>query len=191
MRFLFAFALAVSIAQQQPPKPQPLPPATQIGTVGKPAVQGPYEFTSDIGVFLIVVRADKAVAFDAAMAKLKLAFAATTASNERKRQASGWRVLKSTELAAPVVVTPPAASAIPGAAPAVVPTAPVAPVGPPTIAYLFLIEPVSKKSSYDWIEILRELSPNEVQPTYDQLKGAIVSATRIGLTELLKMGGGA
>ena len=191
MRFLFAFALAVSIAQQQPPKPPPpLPPATQIGTLGKPAVQGPYEFTSDIGVFLIVVRADKAPAFDAAMAKLKLAFAATTASNERKRQASGWRVLKSTELAAPVVVTPPAAAPLPGITPPVVPPPPVAPVGPPTIAYLFLIEPVAKKASYDWIEILRELSPNEVQPVYDQLKGAIVSATRIGLTELLKMGAG-
>jgi len=228
VRFALVVALAISSVQQQPPKPAApqLPPATQIGSVGKPPVQGPYEFTSDIGVFLIVVRADKAATFDAAMAKLKLAFAAPTASNERKRQAAGWRVLKSMENAAPVVVTPaasgtpPVGAPIPGApaappaggpgapsgrvggppvvspVPSVVVPVPsaatpngVAPVGPPTVAYFFLIEPVAKKSSYDWIEIMRELAPNDVQSVYDQLKDSVVSATRIGVTELLKMGG--
>ena len=69
MRFLIALALAVTIAQQPPPaqKPPPAtpPPATagqvpaKPGTLPAAPVQGPYEFTSDLGAFLIVVKADK------------------------------------------------------------------------------------------------------------------------------------
>ncbi len=201
MRFLSALAMVLSIwAPQQPPqKPPPTAPPVTVpaGAAQKPAtpatvppatvapVQGPYEFTSDLGAFLIVVNADKAPAFDAAMAKLKMAFQQTTASATRKQQASGWRIFKSTELptgvsaaipATPATATTPAVAAVPASA--------------GTITYLFLIDPVVKKASYDPIEILRELLPNEVQAVYDQLKDAWVSATRIGLTELMKMGGG-
>ena len=52
-----------------------------------------------------------------------------------------------------------------------------------------LIEPASKTTSYDPIAILKELSPADVQPVYDQLQASIVSITRIGLKELLKIGG--
>ena len=111
MRFLIALALAVTIAQQPPPaqKPPPAtpPPATagqvpaKPGTLPAAPVQGPYEFTSDLGAFLIVVKADKVALFDSAMTKLKQALATSTASTARKHQASGWRVLKSTETATP------------------------------------------------------------------------------------------
>lgn len=173
-------------AQQPPPKLAPLPvlPTAQTGPA-KPAEQGPYEFTSDIGVFVIIVNADKVAVFDTAMAKLKLALATPKAGADRKRQASGWRVLKSTETATP---STPAIPAVP--ATATTPAVAAVAAGPGIVTYLFLIDPVAKKTSYDWIEILRELTPNDVQAVYVQLKDAIVSATRIGLTELMRMGVG-
>lgn len=196
MRFLPVLAIAVSIfAEQQPPqKPPPaappvMAPAGTAQTPQTPAtvapVQGPYEFTSDLGAFLIVVNADKAPAFDAAMARLKQAFAQTTASATRKQQASGWRIFKSIETATGVSAAIPAAPAT-----ATAPAVAAVPASAGTITYLFLIDPVVKKTSYDPIEILRELLPNEVQAVYDQLKDGWVSATRIGLTELMRMGGG-
>lgn len=189
VKILLPVLIAASLAQQQPPpKLQPLPIAAPKPSATAPA--GPYEFTTDIGAFLIVVRADKAPVFDAAMAKLKQAFAVTTASADRKRQAAGWRVLKSSETPTPTTPAIPAVAAVAATAtsPAVAAVAAV-PAGPSIITYIFLIDPVAKKTSYDPIEILRELMPNEVQATFDQLKDSWVSATRIGLAELVKMGG--
>lgn len=138
----------------------PQQPATPAAAADKPAAeQGPYELVDDLGVFVIVVKADKAPAFDAAMARVRQAFTATD-DKARKAQATGWRVLKSTEK--------PADDAI---------------------MYLWLIDPVAKATSYDPIAILKELSPADVQPVFDQLQSAIVSITRVGLKELLKMGG--
>lgn len=195
MRFLPVLAIAVSMfAEQQPPqKPPPVavPVAAPTGAAQAPgtppvvALQGPYEFTSDLGAFLIVVKADKAALFDAAMAKLKLAFTQSTASATRKQQASGWRIFKSMETATDVTAAIPATPAT-----ATTPAIAAVPASAGTITYLFLIDPVVKKTSYDPIEILRELLPNEVQAVYDQLKDGWVSATRIGLTELMRMGGG-
>ncbi len=147
----------------QTPKPPQTPPQTPT----KPAVttpapappQGPYEFTTDLGAFVIVVKSDKAASFDAAMSRLKAAIAAGTDKN-RKTQATGWRVLKSSEDATDGAIT-----------------------------YLWLIDPVTKSANYDPIAILKELAPADVQPVYDQLQASIVSITRVGLKELLKMGG--
>lgn len=192
MRFLLALIVAASFGQTQQPPPQKPPQLPVITPAGKPAVtpQGPYEFTTDIGAFLIVVKAEKAAAFEATLAKLKQAFALNTASADRKRQAAGWRVLKSSETPTPTTAAIPAVAAVPATAttPAVA-AIPAVPAGSSVITYLFLIEPVSKKASYDPILILQELMPNEVQSVFDQLKDSWVSATRIGLTELLKMGG--
>ena len=174
MRFLSALAMVLSIgAPQQPPqKPPPAaaPVAAPTGAAQLPVTpaaavpQGPYEFTSDLGAFLIVVKADKAASFDAAMAKLKLAFAQSTAGAERKQQAAGWRIFKSTELPTGVSAAMPATPAT-----ATAPATAAVPVSAGTITYLFLIDPVVKKTSYDPIEILRELLPNDVQAVYDQL----------------------
>lgn len=156
MRFLLMLALALSSAQQQPPaKPAAAPAAPVV------APQGDYEFTSDLGAFLFVVKSDKAAAFESAMARIKQALAQSTVVT-RKQQAAGWRVVKSTEK----------------------PT-------DGTITYLWLIDPVVKQSSYNPIDIIREGLPNDVQSAFDQLKESWVSATRIGLKEVLKMGGGA
>ena len=149
---LFVLSLLLPVQTPQTPAAPQTPP--------KPAaVQGPYEFTTDLGVFLIVVKSDKAAAFDAAMSRLKQAFTTST-DKTRKQQAAGWRVLKSSEDATDGAIT-----------------------------YLWLIDPVVKTSSYDPIAILKEASPADVQPVYDQLQSAIVSITRVGLKELLKMGG--
>jgi hypothetical protein len=195
VRFLSVIAIAVSVfAEQQPaqkPPPAALPVVVPTGAAQTPATtpavvpQGPYEFTSDVGAFLIVVKADKAASFDAAMAKLKLAFTQSTATSARKQQASGWRIFKSTETATGVSVAIPAAPAT-----ATAPATAAVPASAGTITYLFLIDPVVKKTSYDPIEILRELMPNEVQAVYDQLNDGWVSATRIGLTELMRLGTG-
>ncbi len=156
MTVTISFALLLSLAQTPPQTP-----ATPKTPAAPAVVQGPYEFITDVGAFIVIVKADKAAAFDAAMAKLKLAFTATT-DKSRKSQGAGWRVLKSSEEAA----------ATDG-----------------SITYLWLIEPVSKAATYDPIAILKEISPADVQPVYDQLQSAIVSITRVGLRELLKMGG--
>jgi hypothetical protein len=192
-----SLALVVALTSfdlQQPPAQQP-PPAQQVPPVSRPAtpaqtppatqtpavpgaapavpVQGDYEFVSEIGAFLIVVKADKVTAFEGAMTKLKQAFSVATAPATRKQQASGWRVFKSTE-------KPTGALAATATAPATA----------GTVTYLFFIDPVVKKVSYDPIEIMRELLPNEMQSVYDQLKDSWVSATRIGLQDLMRLGVG-
>jgi hypothetical protein len=205
---LLACVLTLALAPQTPPqtpppagaKPpaaQPAPGQTPPGAPGGPGApaatpakpQGPYEFATDVGFFYVVVRNDKAAQFDAAMARLKQALASSTASPERKRQAQGWRVFKSSEAATPTpaaAVPPPPAGA---AAPAATATPPAAPAPVPTIAYILVIDPVVKKASYDPVEILKELARDDVQATYDQLRESVVSITRISVTELLKMGG--
>ena len=140
------------LLMQAPPQTPPKP------TVPAP-VQGPYEFTTDLGAFLIVVKSDKAAQFDGAMARLKQVISASS-NKDRKAQAVGWRVLKSSEDATDGAIT-----------------------------YLWLVEPAAKTASYDPIAIMKELSPADVQPVYDQLQASVVSITRIGLKELLKMGG--
>ena len=153
-------ALPLVLLMFAPQTPQtPAPPKPAVTAPVPPRPQGPYEFTTDLGAFLIVVKADKAASFDGAMARLKAAIAAST-SRDRKAQAVGWRVLKSSEDATDGAIT-----------------------------YLWLIDPIAKTTSYDPIVILKELSPADVQPVYDQLQASIVSITRVGLKELLKMGG--
>lgn len=150
---MVSFSLVLLLLQApQTPQTPPKPPVTA-------PVQGPYEFTTELGAFIVVVKADKAASFDGAMARLKQVFATTT-EKDRKTQAIGWRVLKSSEDATDGAVT-----------------------------YLWLIDPVAKAASYDPIAILRQISPADVQPVYDQLQASIVSITRVGLKELLKMGG--
>lgn len=145
-----SFALLLLQTPQTPPKP---PVAVAV------PVQGPYEFATDTGVFVVVVKLDKAASFDAAMSRLKQVLLTTT-DKDRKAQAAGWRVLKSSEEATDGAIT-----------------------------YLWLIDPVAKAASYDPIAILKQISPADVQPVYDQLQASIVSITRVGLKELLKMGG--
>lgn len=149
-----SFALLLLQTPQTPPKPPVAAPAP----VPAP-VQGPYEFATDIGAFVVVVKSDKAASFDAAMSRLKQVLLTTT-DKDRKAQATGWRVLKSSEEASDGAIT-----------------------------YLWLIDPVAKAASYDPIAILKQISPVDVQPVYDQLQASIVSITRVGLKELLKMGG--
>ena len=164
MTLALPLALLILLSQtpQTPPAQTPQTPVTPKPPVTAPVPprpQGPYEFTTDLGAFLIVVKSDKAASFDAAMMKLKQVIAAST-NKDRKAQATGWRVLKSTEEPTDGAIT-----------------------------YLWLIEPVAKTSSYYPMDIIKELSPVDVQPVYDQLQTSIVSITRIGLKELAKMGG--
>jgi hypothetical protein len=143
-----------------PQTPQtPVPPKPGVPAPAPVRPQEPYELTTDLGAFLIVVKSDKAASFDGAMSRLKQVIAASS-NKDRKAQAAGWRVLKSSEDATDGAIT-----------------------------YLWLIEPSSKTTSYNPIDIVKELAPADVQPIYDQLEASIVSITRIGLKELLKMGG--
>lgn len=151
---MFVMLTLVAVLGAAPQQAPPTAPKTP------EPVQAPYEFTSDIGAFFMVVKADKASAFEGALAKLRQALTQPSASAARKQQAAGWRVMKSTEKPTDGAIT-----------------------------YLFLIDPVVKKANYDPIEIMRESVPNDVQAVFDQLSESIVSATRIGLKELMRMGG--
>lgn len=151
-------SLPLALLLLQTPQTPPKPPVAAPAPAPAP-VQGPYQFSTDLGAFIVVVKADKAASFDAAMSRLKQVLA-TTSDKDRKAQAAGWRVLKSSEEATDGAIT-----------------------------YLWLIDPVAKTATYDPIAILKEISPADVQPVYDQLQASISSITRVGLKELLKMGG--
>jgi hypothetical protein len=145
---LSAALLAQTPAAGQASRPTP---------AAAPKPQGAFEFTTDIGAFIVVVKADQAAAFDAAMTKLKQTLNGDK-DTTRRALATSWRVLKSAEK----------------------PT-------DDTLLYVWLIEPAAKDVSYDPIELMKTSAPADVQALADQLRGAIVSLTRVGLTEVAKI----
>jgi hypothetical protein len=116
-----------SFAQTAPPtQAQPAAPART--------------FTSDAGIVLNFVKADKTADFEAVIAKLKEALQKGV-KPERKEQAAGWKVFKAVE---------------PG------------PGG--TVLYVFIVDPAVKGAEYNVGSLLAEALPAEVQALYNQLK---------------------
>jgi hypothetical protein len=152
---IISILLAALLAQTPPPATAGQTPAQTPPAAPKP--QGDFEFTTEIGAFVVVVKADQVAAFDAAMTKLKQTLNADK-DTARRALASAWRVLKSSEK----------------------PTN-------DTVLYIWLIEPAAKDVSYDPIALMKASAPGEVQTVADQLRGAIVSLTRVGMTEIGKI----
>jgi len=106
-------------------------------------------FSTDAGVILNFVKADKAADFEAVMAKLKDALQKSE-KPERKRQAEGWKIFRAAE---------------PGAN--------------GSVLYVFVIDPAVKGADYTVSNILAEVFPNEVQSLYKQYAESFASGQNI------------
>lgn len=80
-------AVLTAQAPAQPGAPPPPPP---------PADPAAATFSTDVGLLLVTVKADKTADYEAVMQALQAAFAAAT-DPERRRVAQGWRVFRAAE----------------------------------------------------------------------------------------------
>jgi hypothetical protein len=115
-------------------------------------------FTGDAGLVLFTVKADAAADFDAFLARVKDALAASP-KPEYKQMAAGWKVYK--------VVDPPQNG---------------------QSLYVCLIDPAVKSGDYDPVKILSDVSPADAVALYPKLKDAIVSVNRLNLGPASPMG---
>jgi hypothetical protein len=139
---------AAQPAPAQPAPPQPAQPA-------QPAQPG-LTFDGDAGLIFMQIKPDKTADFESVMAKLRDALTKTD-KPERKQQASGWKIYKSTE---------------PG------------PGG--NVLYVAVINPALKGADYTVAKILYEVFPTEVQtifPTYRDSFAAGLSRTNLSIVQ--------
>jgi len=164
---------AAQPAAQKPPATPPsgIAPVTQppasptasqppAAAVPPPAVPSSRKFTSDLGIMFSVIKADKTTDFEAVLARVKEALAASQ-DPKRKQQALSWRVLKGLE-AGP---------------------------GPNTVVYVWLLDPAVKDVDYSITTILSEAFPNEAQDLWSKYTACFVSGqTMLNLQQVLNMG---
>jgi hypothetical protein len=136
---------------QPPASPAPAPaPAAQ-----PPAAQpNPFVFGTDVAILTFLIKADKASDFEAVMAKLHQALAASD-KPERKQQAAGWKLYKAKE------------SGPNGA-----------------VVYINVFSPALKGADYAPSKIIAEVLPSEAQALYQKLKDAFAGIGRNELTLL-------
>jgi hypothetical protein len=150
-----SFTVAATAPAFAQAEPAPAAPATQAPATQTPAPQTPspnapaaqpaqpaqpgLTFDGDAGLILMQVKPDKTADFESVMVKLHQALAKSD-KPERRQQAAGWKIFKSTD---------------PG------------PGG--NVLYVAIISPAAKGVDYTVAKILYEVFPTEVQaifPTY-------------------------
>jgi hypothetical protein len=164
-------AAAQSTTAQQPAQP-PTPPAAGTATPGAqtpavpgqpagpppPAVPASRKFTSDAGVIFNVIKPDKGPDFEAVMAKVKEALAASK-DPKRKQMALSWRVFKGIE-------------AGPGG----------------NLVYLFWFDPPVKDEDYQITAILGEAFPDQLQELWSKFQACFVNGqTMLNLSQVVNM----
>ena len=122
------------------------------------AAPNPFVFSTDGGVILNFVKADKAADFEMVMGKLKEAFAKSE-KPERKAQAAGWKYFKATE---------------PGPNGAVI--------------YVFIMDPVATGAEYSVGNILAEVFGAEGQALYKTYSESYANPAIGALLHLTKVG---
>jgi hypothetical protein len=131
--FILGAAMAMSVYAQSQPTQQAQAPVTRM-------------FTSDAGMVLNFVKADKTADFEAVMSKLKEALQKSE-KRDRKQQAVSWKIFKSPEPA----------------------------VGG-SVLYVFVIDPTVKGADYTVSNILAEAFPtDQVNSIYKQYAEAYAS----------------
>jgi hypothetical protein len=116
-------------------------------------------FSSDAGLVLNFIKADKTADFEAVMAKLKEALNKSD-KPERKAQAAGWKIFKSPE---------PAAGG--------------------NVLYVFVIDPTVKDADYTVSTILAEAFPSEVNTIFKQYADSFAQGQNfVNLTMVQKLG---
>ena len=144
-------ATAPAFAQAASAPPAAQAPATQTPAPAAPAAQpaqpapAALTFDGDAGLILMQVKPDKTADFESVMAKLHQALAKSD-KPERRQQANGWKIFKSTD---------------PG------------PGG--NVLYVAIIAPAAKGVDYTVAKILYEVFPTEVQAIFPAFRDSFAA----------------
>jgi hypothetical protein len=110
----------------------------------------------DAAIVTILIKPDKTADFEAVLNKLKESLAKSD-KPDRKQQAAGWKVFKSSQMAQGNAV------------------------------YIFLISPVVKGQEYDLTQLIAEVFPVEVQEVFAKYKDAFAGRAITSLNSLMSM----
>jgi hypothetical protein len=113
-------------------------------------------FNSESVLVTLLIKPDKTADFEFVLARLKEALA-NSPKPERKAQAAGWRVFKSSQLAQGNAV------------------------------YIMRIDPVIKGQEYDITRLIAEVFPVEVQELFPKYRDAFAGRAIMDLTPVLSM----
>ncbi len=136
---------ASNAAAQEPAPAQPAAPE-------KPVLL----LEGDAVVMTVLIKPDKTADFEHVLGRLKEALAKSE-KPERKQQAAGWKIFKSTQQ-------------VQGNA-----------------AYIFVIDPVVKGQEYDISRLINEVFPSEVQELFAKYKDAFAGRAISNLTSFMVM----
>jgi len=154
-------SVSTVFAQQPAPAPPPSqqPPANQTpATPAAPAEPAKPVLTinSDAAIITLLIKPDKTADFELVLAKLKEALNKSD-KPERKEQAAGWKVFKSSQMAQGNAV------------------------------YIMRIDPVVKGQEYDITRLIAEVFPVEVQEIFAKYKDAFAGRAITEMTPHLSM----
>jgi hypothetical protein len=153
---LVAVTLAgASTAAAQPPAPAPAAqqPATPPAEPTKPLLT----INGDAAIVTMLIKADKTADFEFVLNKLKEALNKSD-KPERKQQAAGWTVFKSSQ---------------PG------------PQG--SVVYIMRIDPIIKDAEYDISRLIAEVFPVEVQEIFLKYKDAFAGRAITEMSKFMSM----
>ena len=112
---------------------------------------------SDAAIITLLIKPDKTADFEVVLNKLKDALAKSE-KPERKQQAAGWKILKSSQMAQGNAV------------------------------YIMLIDPVVKGQEYDISRLIAEVFPVEVQEIFAKYKDAFAGRAISEVSHFMTMG---
>ena len=134
-------------AATEPPKP--------IFTLGDKCAE------CNVALITMLIKADKTADFELVLNKLKEALNKSEKA-ERKQQAAGWQVFKSSQMA-------------------------TAPDGTKSVVYIMRIDPIVKGTEYDISRIIAEVFPVEVQEIFQKYKDAFAGRAVTEMTKIISM----
>ena len=111
---------------------------------------------SDAAIVTLLIKPDKTADFELVLNKLKEALAKSE-KPERKQQAAGWKIVKSSQMAQGNAV------------------------------YIMIIDPVVKGQEYDISRLIAEVFPVEVQEIFAKYKDAFAGRAITEITPLMSM----
>jgi hypothetical protein len=142
---------AFTVAAQTPANTAPQQPAAP-AEPAKPVLT----INSDAAIITLLIKPDKTADFELVLNKLKEALNKSE-KPERKQQAAGWKVFKSSQMAQGNAV------------------------------YVMRIDPVVKGQEYDITRLIAEVFPVEVQEIFAKYKDAFAGRAITELTPLMSM----
>ena len=145
-------APAPPAGQQTPAAPATGQPPAAPAEPGKPVLT----INSDAAIITLLIKPDKTADFELVLNKLKEALNKSE-KPERKQQAAGWKVFKSSQMAQGNAV------------------------------YIMRIDPVIKGEEYDITRLIAEVFPVEVQEIFAKYKDAFAGRAITELTPLMTM----